>query len=47
VVLELQQGSSEKTRERLDLIADLDLLDINDDVDRIVATYVGGDDNNG
>jgi hypothetical protein len=47
VILELHQGSSEKTSERLELIARLELLDINDDIDRIVATYVGGDDNNG
>lgn len=40
VVLELQQGSSEKTPERLALIADLELLDITDDVERIVATYI-------
>ena len=40
VILELQQGSSEKTDERLALIADLDLLNITDDVDRIVATYI-------
>jgi hypothetical protein len=40
VILELQQGSSEKTAERLALIAGLELLDINDDVDRIVGTYI-------
>jgi hypothetical protein len=40
VIFELQQGSSEKTAERLALVADLQLLDINDDVDRIVATYI-------
>ena len=40
VILELQQGSSEKTAERLHLIAEIELLDINDDVDEIVGTYI-------
>ena len=40
VILELRQGSSEKTAERLALIAGLELLDINDDVARIVGTYI-------
>ncbi len=38
--LELQQGSSEKTEERLALVANLKLLEINDEIDRIVATYI-------
>ena len=40
VILELQQGSSEKTAERLELIAGLELLDSNDAVEQIVATYI-------
>jgi len=40
VILELQQGSSEKTVERLALISGLELLEITDDVERIVATYI-------
>ena len=40
VILELQQGSTEKTAERLNLISDLELLDINDSVERIAATYI-------
>jgi predicted nucleic acid-binding protein len=40
VILELQQGSSEKTVERLELIAGLELLEINDAVERIVSVYV-------
>jgi len=40
VILELQQGSSEKTTERLELIGALQLLDINDAVERIVTTYI-------
>ena len=32
--------SSEKTAERLELIAGLELLDINDAVEQIVATYI-------
>ncbi len=40
VILELQRGSTEKTSERLALIADLELLDINEAVERIVATYI-------
>ena len=40
VILELQQGSSEKTTERLELISQLELLDINDDVDGIVGAYI-------
>ena len=40
VILELQQGSSENTEKRLALVAGLDLLDITDDVEQMVATYV-------
>jgi predicted nucleic acid-binding protein len=40
VILELQQGSMEKTAERLELVSGLALLDINDAVERIVATYI-------
>jgi len=40
VILELQQGSTEKTEDRLELISGLDLLDITDDIERIVATYI-------
>ena len=40
VILELRQGSSEKTVERLQLIAGLELLEINDDVERIAAMYI-------
>lgn len=40
VILELQQGSTEKTAERLELISGLELLDINDAVEQIVATYI-------
>ncbi len=40
VILELQQGSSEKTAERLDLIAEIELLDISDDVEHTVGTYI-------
>jgi predicted nucleic acid-binding protein len=40
VILELQQGSTEKTEERLELVSRLALLDINDAVERIVATYI-------
>jgi len=37
VILELQQGSTEKTAERLEWISSLQLRDINDGVERIVA----------
>jgi predicted nucleic acid-binding protein len=40
VILELQQGSSEKTAERLELISGLELLEITDEIERIVATYI-------
>jgi predicted nucleic acid-binding protein len=40
VIVELQQGSSEKTTERLELIGAIPLLDINDAVERIVTTYI-------
>jgi predicted nucleic acid-binding protein len=40
VILELQQGSTEKTKERLELISGLRLLEITEEVERIVATYV-------
>jgi predicted nucleic acid-binding protein len=40
VILELQQGSTEKTAERLELISNLELLEINDAVERVVATYI-------
>jgi len=40
VILELQQGSTEKTEDRLELISGLELLDITDDVERIVAVYI-------
>ena len=40
VVLELQQGSTEKTEDRLELISELHFLDITDEIERIVATYV-------
>ncbi len=40
VILELQQGSTEKTAERLELISNLELLEITDAVERIVATYI-------
>ena len=40
VVLELQQGSSEKTIERLELVASLELLEITEEVERIAATYI-------
>ena len=40
VILELQQGSSEKTIERLQLVSKLDLLQITDRVERIAATYI-------
>jgi len=40
VILELQQGSTEKTEERLQLVAGIELLDITDDIERIVATYI-------
>lgn len=40
VILELQQGSTEKTAERPELISNLELLDINDAVERIVAIYI-------
>lgn len=40
VILELQQGSSERTEDRLQLISNLELLDINDAVEEIVATYI-------
>ena len=40
VILELRQGSTEKTEERLELISAFDLLDITDDVEQIVATYI-------
>jgi len=40
VILELQQGSGEKTAERLELIAELALLEINDAVEQIMATYI-------
>ena len=40
VILELQQGSTEKTADRLKLVSNLELLDINDAIERIVATYI-------
>ena len=40
VILELQQGSTEKTEDRLALLADLELLDITEDVEAITATYI-------
>ena len=40
VILELRQGSGEKTAERLELISNLELLDINDAVEQIVSTYI-------
>jgi hypothetical protein len=40
VIAELQEGSSEKTAERLELVSGLALLDINDAVERIVGTYI-------
>jgi predicted nucleic acid-binding protein len=40
VILELQQGSSEKTAERLALIAGIEVLEITDEVERITATYI-------
>jgi len=40
VLLELGQGSTEMTAERLRLIADLQLLDITDAVAQIVETYI-------
>ena len=40
VILELQQGSTEKTEDRLQLISAIELLDITDDIERIVATYI-------
>lgn len=40
VILELQRGSTEKTTERLKLVSDLRLLEINDAVERIVAAYI-------
>ena len=40
VILELQQGSSEKTRERLELISHLELLEITDEIEQIAAMYI-------
>lgn len=40
VILELQQGSTEKTAERLELVSGLELLEITDEVERVVATYI-------
>jgi hypothetical protein len=40
VILELQQGSTEKTIDRLDLVSGLELLEITDDIERIAATYI-------
>ena len=40
VILELQQGSTEKTEDRLRLISGLRLLDITDDIEQIVAEYI-------
>ncbi|HEY2411927.1 MAG TPA: type II toxin-antitoxin system VapC family toxin [Pirellulaceae bacterium] len=40
VVLELGQGSTEKTPERLELIARLPLLEITDAIEHVVETYI-------
>ena len=40
VILELQQGSTEKTEARLELVSGLDLLDITDEIEEIVAKYI-------
>ncbi len=40
VMLELQRGSTEKTGDRLELIAHLELLDITDEVEQVVAEYI-------
>ena len=40
VILELQRGSTEKTEDRVRLISGLRLLDITDEIERIVAEYI-------
>ena len=40
VILELEQGSTEKTEDRLQLISEIELLDITEEIEQIVTTYV-------
>ncbi len=40
VILELEQGSREKTEDRLALLSNVELLDITEDVEQIAATYI-------
>ena len=40
VILELERGSTERTADRIALLADVELLEINDEIETIASAYI-------